>query len=65
MIQWMLVVSLFSPGGDFISKTNVGPIGNKQECIDRKTELLKSPDLYDVKIKAKCVKIKREPKYAT
>jgi hypothetical protein len=64
MIQWMLMVSLFSPGGDFISKTNVGPMNSKQLCIDRKNELLQSPEFFDLKIKARCIKIKKEANYS-
>ena len=60
MIQWVLVISMFSPSGEFIKKYTEGPIGSKKECIARKTEVSNQPNLYGVQIKTQCLKIKKK-----
>lgn len=61
MIQWVLVISMFSPSGEFIKKYTEGPIGSKKECLARRTEFSNQPDLYGVQIKTQCIKVKKEP----
>ena len=60
MIQWVLVISMFSPSGEFIKKYTEGPIGSKKECIARKKELNDTPNLMSLKITGKCVRLKVE-----
>jgi hypothetical protein len=61
MIQWVLVISMFSPGGDFIRKYTEGPLNSKQSCVTRLKEIQKDPNLYGLTYKLQCVKLKKEP----
>lgn len=59
-MHWVLVISMFSPGGEFIQKYKEGPIKSEKECIARKSEFNNQPDLLGIQFKIKCVKIKKE-----
>lgn len=61
----MLIVSLYSPGGELIRKYDEGPINTKSQCVTRLKEIQKSPDLYGLKYKLQCVRIKKEHDYVT
>lgn len=50
--QWMLIVALFSPGGDFIGKFVDGPF-TKAECVEKKNKL--KPTALNVQLKGLCV----------
>ena len=50
--QWVLIVAMFSPGGDFIGKIVEGPF-SKTECIEKKNKL--KPTVFDVQLKGLCV----------
>lgn len=59
-MHWVLVISMFSPSGDFIQKHKEGPIKSEKECIARKSEFNNQPDLYGIQFKTQCVKVKKE-----
>lgn len=63
-MHWVLVISLFSPSGEFMQKYNEGPIKSKKECIARLNDFNKQPDLFGVQFKTQCVKVKKEPNYS-
>ena len=65
MIKYLLIVSLYSPGGELIRKYDEGPINTKSQCVTRLKEIQKSPDLYGLKYKLQCVRIKKEHDYVT
>ena len=56
MIQWVLVISMFGPNGEFLKKYTEGPINSEKECLARKTEFSRQPDLFGVQIKTQCLK---------
>jgi hypothetical protein len=60
MLTWILVISTFSPGGDLVNTYKEGPIESKKECIARKKELNDIPNLMNLKITGKCVRLKVE-----
>ena len=64
-MYWVLVISLFSPSGEFIQKYKEGPIQSKKECITRLNDFNNQPDLFGIQFKTQCVKVKKEPNYAT
>ena len=51
MIHWVLVISMFGPNGEFLKKYTEGPINSEKECLARKTEFSRQPDLFVVQIK--------------
>ena len=59
-MYWILVISMFSPSGEFMQKYNEGPIKTEKECIARKTEFSKQPDLLGIQFKIQCLKVKKE-----
>lgn len=61
MFKYFVMVSLFSPGGDFIQKYTEGPLNTQQSCVTRLKEIKKDPNLYGLKYKLQCVKVKKEP----
>ena len=62
MFKYFVMVSLFSPGGDFIKKYTDGPLNTKQGCVNRLKEIQKDPNLYGLTYKLQCVKVKKESK---
>jgi hypothetical protein len=60
MLTWVLVISIFTPGGDLVNTYQEGPIESKKECIARKKELNDTPNVMSLKITGKCVKLKVE-----
>jgi hypothetical protein len=59
-MYWVLVISMFSPSGEFMKKYSEGPIKSAKECVARKTELNNQPDLFGVQFKVQCLKVKKE-----
>ena len=60
MLTWVLVISMFTPGGDLVNTYKEGPIESRKECIARKKELNDSSTLMGLKLKGKCVRLKVE-----
>lgn len=60
MMYWVLVISMFSPSGEFMQKYKEGPIQSKKECVARQGEFNNQPDLYGIQFKTQCVKVKKE-----
>ena len=60
MVQWVLVISMFVPNGEFLKKYTEGPINSEKECLARKTEFSRQPDLFGVQIKTRCLKTQTE-----
>ena len=60
MIKWVLVISIFSPHGEFLRKYTEGPILSQQACEARRMEFRELPTLMGEKIKAQCLRIKDE-----
>jgi hypothetical protein len=54
MNQWILIVAMFSPGGDFINKTSV-EFQSKKDCEAVKIQLVKLDNPMQVKHKGLCV----------
>jgi len=53
MTEWVLIIAMFSPGGDFIDKYAEGPIATKAECVSRQQAL--KPTGLQVQLKGLCV----------
>jgi hypothetical protein len=58
-MYWILVISMFSPGGELIREYREGPIESRKECVARTKEFKATPDLYGILMKAHCIKDKQ------
>jgi hypothetical protein len=65
MIKYLLVISLYSPGGDFIQKYAEGPLNTKDACVQRLKEIKKHPNLYGLNHKMQCIHYKGSNVYAS
>jgi hypothetical protein len=57
-MYWVLVISIFTPGGDLVNTYQEGPIESKTECIARKKELNDTQNVMSLKITGKCIRLK-------
>lgn len=64
MTAWVLVISMFSPGGEFIKKYTEGPIDSHAECESRRREFRAQPDLLGVKIRTLCIRLDKSTTYS-
>ena len=65
LIKYMIVISVFSPGNDLITKYTEGPLNTKHDCVIRLKELKQHPNLYGLKNKMRCVKYDKDKTYAS
>lgn len=63
MIKYILIISIFSPGGDHIRNYESGPFDTSSECIKKLKEVKGSPNLYGLNFRLQCVKNKKESLY--
>jgi hypothetical protein len=53
MNEWVLIIAMFSPGGDFVDKYAEGPIASRAECVSRQQALKSTSG--QVQLKGVCV----------
>jgi hypothetical protein len=53
--MWILILALFTPGGDLIEEQRY-PVKDRQACLEAKQEMKDRSHPMNIKYKVKCVK---------